>query len=103
MFKKGMIAAAVLVSLSGCAGGLSPVGTGLVTDVKGPITVTTLPTGAKNGTACAKTILGLVNQGDASIAQAKKAGGISTVSSVDYHTEGFYPFFGTTCVTVNGQ
>ena len=103
MLRKGMMTMAIAVSLTGCATGLSPVGTGLVTDVKGPITATPLPTGSKNGTACAKTILGFVNQGDASIAQAKKAGGITTVSSVDYHSEGFYPFYGTTCVTVNGQ
>ena len=88
--------------LSGCATGLSPVGTGLITDVHGPIAATSA-TGSKTGKACASTIIGLVNKGDASIVAAKKAGGINTVATVDYHTKGFYPFFGTTCVIVTGN
>ena len=88
--------------LSGCATGLSPVGTGLITDVHGPITATTA-TGNKTGKACASTIVGLINKGDASIAAAKKAGNISTVSAVDYHTKGFYPIFGETCIIVTGN
>lgn len=96
-----IIAAGALLSL-GCATGLSPVGTGLITDVRGPITATGL-TGTKQGEACAKTIIGLINTGDASIEAAKKAGGITKVASVDYHTVGYYPFMGTTCVIVTGS
>lgn len=88
--------------LSGCATGLSPVGTGLITDVQGPIAATNA-TGTKTGRACASTIIGLINKGDASIVAAKKAGGINTVATVDYHTKGFYPFFGETCVIVTGN
>lgn len=88
--------------LSGCATGLSPVGTGLITDVQGPISATSA-TGNKTGRACASTIIGLINKGDASIVAAKKAGGINTVATVDYHTKGFYPFFGETCVIVTGN
>lgn len=104
MLKKLMAASAVsaTVLLTGCATGLSPVGTGLVTDVKGPLMATT-ETGAKQGEACANTILGLVNKGDASIEAAKANGGITTVASADYHTKGFYPFFGETCVIVSGK
>ena len=27
----------------------------------------------------------------------------STVATADYHTKGFYPFYGKTCVNVTGQ
>lgn len=103
MLKKiALIAVVSTVVLSGCATGMSPVGTGLITDVKGPISATNA-TGSKTGTACASTIIGLINKGDASIVAAKKAGNITTVATVDYHTKGFYPFFGETCVIVTGN
>lgn len=102
MLKKIVFAVVISSALVGCARGLSPVGVGLFTDVKGPILATT-STGTKTGTACATTTLGLVNKGDASIEAAKKAGGISVVASADYHTKGTYPFVGETCVTVTGE
>ncbi len=95
-------ALASVVLLSGCATGYSPVGVGLITDVKGPITATEL-NGSKTGTACAKTIVGIINSGDASIHTAKANGGIKNLATADYHTKGFYPFFGTTCVNVTGN
>ena len=91
-----------LLVLGGCATGSSPVGTGLITDVKGPITATEL-TGSKSGSACATTILGLINKGDASIAAAKTDGGITKLATADYSTKGFYPFVGTTCTIVTGN
>lgn len=100
--KRTMLIAAGSLMLAGCATGLSPVGTGLITDVKGPIMATT-STGTKQGTSCAKTIIGLINSGDASIEAAKTNGGIKTVASADYQTKGFYPFFGQTCVIVTGS
>lgn len=104
MLKKTTTIAALsaVVLLSGCATGYSPVGVGLITDVKGPITATEA-SGSKTGTACASTIIGLINQGDASIEAAKDAGGIKTVASADYHTKGFYPFYGKTCTIVTGN
>ena len=72
------------------------------TDVQGPIAAISA-TGNKTGKVCASTIIGLINKGDASIVAAKKAGGINTVAAVDYHTKGFYPFFGETCVIVTGN
>lgn len=98
-----IVGLAATALLTGCAGGLSPVGTGLITDVKGPITATGNSNTSKTGTACASTIIGLLNQGDASIATAKANGDIRDVATVDYHTKGFYPFFGKTCVIVKGN
>lgn len=94
--------AATAILMTGCATGLSPAGVGIVTDVKGPITATNLKA-TKVGTACAKTIVGVLVKGDASIRAAKKAGKISKVSTVDYHTKGYYPFVGETCIIVTGQ
>ena len=100
--KKIIFIALVSSVLAGCASGPTPVGIGLITDVKGPISATEIA-GTKQGTACATTTLGLINKGDASIEAAKKAGNISEVASVDYHTKGFYPFVGKTCVIVTGR
>ena len=102
--KKIVLATATTATLvlTGCATGMSPAGTGLITDVKGPITATS-STGSKEGTSCAQTIIGLYISGDASIEAAKKAGGIKTVASADYHTKGIYPFYGQTCVIVTGN
>ncbi len=100
--KKLVLIATAAIVLSGCATGMSPVGVGLVTDVKGPITATSA-TGSKTGTACAQTFVGVYVSGDASIEAAKKDGGIKTVASADYHTKGFYPFYGKTCVMVTGN
>lgn len=102
MLKKIALAAGLVTLLSGCATGLSPVSVGLITDVKGPITATTA-SGSKTGTACATTIIGLINKGDASIAAAKANGNIDTIATADYHSKGFYPFFGETCVNVTGN
>lgn len=104
MLKKIVAVAALgsLFVLSGCAVGTSPVGTGLITDVKGPITATELH-GSKSGSACATTILGIVNKGDASIAAAKADGGITKLATADYHTKGVYPFVGKTCTNVTGN
>jgi len=105
IFMKKLLVAigAASLLLSGCANGLTPTGIGLVTDVQGPITATGETGVSKTGTACATSILGLVNQGDASINTAQRNGGISTISTVDYHTSGFYPFYGKTCVIVRGD
>lgn len=102
MLKKIALTAGLIALLTGCANGLSPVGVGLITDVKGPITATTA-SGNKSGSACATTIIGLINKGDASIAAAKANGNISTVATADYHSKGFYPFYGKTCVNVTGN
>ncbi|RPH23338.1 hypothetical protein EHN07_16135 [Buttiauxella warmboldiae] len=94
-----ILAAAIL---TGCARGPSPTGLGLYTNVKGSVTATD-KTGSKKGVACAQSVLGLVNTGDASIETAKKNGEIQSVASVDYETTGSYPFYGKTCLIVTGS
>ncbi len=57
----------------------------------------------KIGTACAKSYLGVVALGDASIAAAKEAGGITKVSSVDHTSTSYFVFYGKYCTVVRGE
>jgi hypothetical protein len=57
----------------------------------------------KTGTACAKSYLGLVALGDASIAAAKQAGNITKVSSVDHTSTSYFVFYGKYCTVVRGE
>src|SRR5215831_644502 len=60
-------------------------------------------TAPKTGRACATGILGLVAFGDASLDTAKKAGGITSVHSVEYEGTGFLGFiYSNACTIVHG-
>lgn len=102
MRKKLALITITTLLLTGCAAGYSPVGNALITHVKGPILATDNVSTTKMGTACAKSII-LYAIGDASIDSAKKAGGIRKVASIDYESQGFYPFYGKTCIIVRGE
>ena len=68
-----------------------------------PAAVTSNPGCAKKGSADMMNVLGLVGVGDASIEAAKAAGGITTVSSVDYKQTSFLGVFGRTETIVCGS
>jgi hypothetical protein len=91
--------------LSGCAttGMFTPVGYAIVHMAKSPMTATSAAGGSKHGKACAKNILGFFASGDSSVEAAKKAGGISTVSSVDTDNFNVLGFYGETCTIVTGN
>jgi hypothetical protein len=59
--------------------------------------------GTKEGRACANTILGLIATGDASIAAAARAGGITNVTRVDRHTTNLLGLMGEYCTIVGGS
>lgn len=59
--------------------------------------------GTKTGEACAKSVMGWVATGDASINAAKQAGGITTVTNVDYKIESTLGIFATYCTIVKGN
>ncbi len=90
-----------LVGLTGCPTVASPVMGALVNDSKfggdaeGPV-------GTKEGRACAKSYLGLVAKGDASIKAAAAAGGITNVTSVD-HEVSHMLVVGDFCTIVRGN
>ncbi len=58
--------------------------------------------GSKEGTACARSFMGLVSSGDASIKAAAQAGGINNVTRVDHHTK-WTIILGEYCTTVGGN
>jgi hypothetical protein len=96
--------AAGAVFLSGCAGMMlhTPAGGLLFTEVYGPIDAGGR-VGAKEGRACAKSILGLVATGDASIKAAAAAGGITQINSVDHYTRNMLGIMGDFCTIVRGS
>jgi hypothetical protein len=103
----GVIIAAFAITgsalLSGCLAVRSPAIGLIYTDVQGPVTVTSAKSGAKSGTGCASSILGLFAQGDASVATAASSAGISEISSVDEAAYSVVGIYGTYCVTVHGN
>jgi hypothetical protein len=92
----------VLFALSGCATVATPAIGWIYTDVKYGDTATTAPAATKTGTACAQSFFSVIALGDASIAAAKAAGGITTVSSVD-HTARHIVVWGEWCTVVKGN
>lgn len=72
------------------------------TEITAPVTATSA-SGSKVGTATSTTYLGLVAMGDASIATAKKNGGITTVSSVDEKIDSILGIITTYTTTVRGN
>lgn len=105
MVRLTRLAAVLAVTpLFACAYALSPVTSSIYGKVQGPIAVTNLtaePT--KIGRSCASSILGLVANGDASIEAAKRAGGITTVASVDFESTNVLFIYATFCTVVRGS
>lgn len=95
--------AVVAFVLSSCAMANQPVTGFIYSDVKAPLTATAGMKGKKTGTATATSILGLVGQGDASIEAAAKAGGITKISHVDYHSTNILGIYATFTTTVYGD
>ncbi len=90
--------------LGGCAAGMTPVTGFLFSDVSGPLTATASTAGFNRmGQSEATSILGWVATGDASINAAARAGGISRIHHVDYHTQSILGVYAKTTVTVYGE
>jgi len=85
----------------GCASVYSPAAGAIWLDVKGPVDAGDR-VGAKEGQACAKSILGMVATGDASIKAAAAAGGITKIDSVDHHST-WMVVMGQYCTIVRGS
>ena len=78
----GLLAAALVC---GCATAPHGMQTALLGDIRLPGGVTENPIGSKVGTAKARYILGIIADGDCSIARAARSKNITKVGSVDYH------------------
>ena len=93
----------LVTALTGCMIVQSPA-TGIIyTEVKYGIVATTSTASAKEGKACAQSILGWVATGDASIAAAKAAGGINEVSVIDHTAKNILGIVGEWCTVVKGK
>ena len=90
------------VCLSGCMAVYSPAIGVLFAEVYGPIDAGD-QVGAKEGTSCAQSILGLVATGDASIKAAAKDGGITRIDSVDHYSRNVLGILGEFCTIVRGS
>jgi hypothetical protein len=90
-------------SLAACQIVATPAAGWISTDVKYGGMATTATAATKEGKACAKSILGWVSSGDASIAAAKAAGGITTVASVDHTANQILGIVGEWCTVVKGN
>lgn len=86
----------------GCISVYTPAIGTLYTEVYGPIDAGDR-VGTKEGKACAESILGLVATGDASIAEAARAGGITQIDSVDHYTRNVLGILGEFCTIVRGS
>ncbi len=101
---KKSFAAIVTVSalmLGGCATSY-PVG-GILTDITLPAGVTEHAAAKKTGVAKCQSILALVANGDCSIEAAKKDGGITKVSHVDWKANNVLGIIGNYEVRVYGE
>ena len=103
MMKKSAVVVLGAFILSGCAMTGSPLSGSLFTDVKFGNTATTATSTAKEGKACAVSILGIVAFGDASVATAKANGGITEVSSVDHTGRSILSLWAEHCTVVRGS
>lgn len=90
-------------SLAACQIVATPAAGWILTDVKYGDVATTATAATKEGKACASTVLGWVATGDASVAAAKAAGGITTVSSVDHTAHQILGIVGDWCTVVKGN
>ena len=86
---------------TGCAGIASPALGSIWMDVNGPIQAGDR-VGAKEGRACAMSIMGVFARGDASIKAAAAAGGITKIDSVDHHST-YKVVMGEFCTIVRGS
>lgn len=96
-----LLAACMLLASTGCV--QSPTGPGILyMNVKGPLGPSAGTERLRRGESCARVALALFAWGDASIESAKRAGGITQVTTVDHHSRNLIGF-GSFCTVVYGS
>lgn len=98
-----MFVAGVTLLLSSCAASKSPLTGFWYTDVKAPLAATSNSGSSKVGSASAKSILGIVATGDASIDAAAKSAGITKIHHVDEQATSILGIIATYKVYVYGE
>lgn len=102
--KKVLFPLLVAAMLSGCAHSVMPVSGMLYGNVSAPLMVTSVsekPT--RVGRASARSILGLIASGDASIQTAARNGGITEIHHVDYESQNLFGVMSEFTVVVYGN
>lgn len=90
--------------LGGCAVASAPVNGFVYSNVKAPLTATPAPDKPQRvGRASARSILGVVASGDASIQTAARNGGISEIHHVDVQSSNFFGVLAEYTVVVYGN
>lgn len=104
MIRKLITLAALTTLSTGCAMSMNNPVTGTIySGTQGATAATSNPIGAKTGESCAMSILGVVGLGDASIASAAKAGGVTKVSTVDSDNFQVLGVYAKNCTVVTGE
>ncbi len=101
--KKLLLIVGLAAMLSSCAMVSAPVNGTIFGSVKAPLAVTGNTGAVKVGTATAKSILGIIATGDASIEAAAKSAGITKIHHVDYESTNILTFYATYTVYVYGE
>jgi len=97
------VLAFAVLPLLGCASAAAPALAPVFTDVTGPVAYGNNGKITKTGKACAKSYLGLIAQGDASIQAAMKEGGIRNVVMVDHQSKIILMLYAEYCTIVRGS
>lgn len=98
----GLLSLALLST--GCAMSMNaPVSGFIYTGAKGATAATSSDVGSKTGTACAKSYLGWVGVGDASVGAAAKEGGITKISTVSSDNTNIIGVYAKNCTIVTGE
>ena len=104
MIRNAIFAVAIATLASGCAmSANAPVTGSIYQAAKGATAATSNDLGGKTGQSCAMSILGVYGAGDASIAAAAKAGGITKISAVDSDNFGILGVYAKNCTVVTGE
>src|SRR3954467_13283943 len=102
MWAVGLLGLSIF-ALTGCQPVSSPLMGIIFNDTKFGFEATDSANATKEGKACANTIMGMVATGDASIAAAKAAGGITQVAHVDHSVHSILGIVADYCTIVKGS
>src|SRR5258707_1253055 len=91
------------IVLAGCAHANGPLIGGVYTDTQSGVAVTSNQAGNRVGQACGTSILGIVATGDATVEAARRAGGITLITSVDESASSILGFYAKYCTIVRGR
>lgn len=104
MIQKLFALGALSLLATGCAmSSNAPVTGSIYLGAKGATAATSNPVGAKTGESCATSYLGVIGLGDASVASAAKAGGITKIGSVSSDNKGILGVYAKNCTVVTGE